>query len=320
MHPAKSVILFTTASGAGYGLLAWLGCLAVVGLLPAGTAFILVSFGLALGLVTVGLLSSTFHLGHPERAWRALSQWRSSWLSREGVAALVAYAPAGLLAIAALAGAGWPLLALLGLLTIAAAAATVACTAMIYASLRAVPAWHDRLTLPGYLLFAAMTGAVLAHALLALWGEETAFALGLIGSILCGAGAALKRRQWHRIDTRKADSTPETATGLGGLGKVRLLEGPHTSPNYLMREMGFAVARKHAARLRTMALWLAFLTPALVLVLAILVPWPALNLLLALIAVVAAAIGIAVERWLFFAEAQHVVTLYYGGRIEPQPA
>jgi hypothetical protein len=51
-------------------------------------------------LVSLGLLSSTFHLGHPERAWRAFSQWRSSWLSREGVAAVATYLPAGLLFLA----------------------------------------------------------------------------------------------------------------------------------------------------------------------------------------------------------------------------
>src|SRR3546814_6221247 len=83
MHPAKSVILFTTASGAGYGLIAWLGVLAALGLLPAERWFGLVAFGLGLGLVVLGLLSSTLHLGRPERAWRAFSQWRSSWRSEE---------------------------------------------------------------------------------------------------------------------------------------------------------------------------------------------------------------------------------------------
>ena len=100
MHPAYSVILFTTASGAGYGLLFVLGLSAVFGFdLPQSPGFALTALGLALGLISLGLLSSTFHLGHPERAWRAFSQWRSSWLSREGVAAVVTYVPAGLLAL-----------------------------------------------------------------------------------------------------------------------------------------------------------------------------------------------------------------------------
>ncbi|MCK5623016.1 MAG: dimethyl sulfoxide reductase anchor subunit, partial [Alphaproteobacteria bacterium] len=99
MHPAFSVIFFTTASGAGYGLLVWLGVFGALGLLPPDRWFGVTAFGLAFGLVTAGLLSSTFHLGHPERAWRALTQWKTSWLSREGVVAVLTYIPTGLYAI-----------------------------------------------------------------------------------------------------------------------------------------------------------------------------------------------------------------------------
>src|SRR5436190_21342228 len=94
MNPAYSVILFTTASGAGYGLLALLGLVGFNHGPASSFIFGLVALVIALGLITVGLLSSTFHLGHPERAWRAFSQWRSSWLSREGVAAVLTYVPA----------------------------------------------------------------------------------------------------------------------------------------------------------------------------------------------------------------------------------
>src|SRR5260221_648142 len=94
MHPALSVILFTTASGAGYGLLILLAVFAALGLLPAHPGFGLAAFVVALGLISFGLAASTFHLGHPERAWRAFSQWRSSWLSREGVASVATYLPA----------------------------------------------------------------------------------------------------------------------------------------------------------------------------------------------------------------------------------
>src|SRR5262249_61916837 len=100
MHPSLSVIFFTTASGAGYGLLAILGVLVGLGLLPDDRSFVIAALGLALAFVSAGLVSSTFHLGHPERAWRAFSQWRSSWLSREGVAASVTYVPAGLFGLA----------------------------------------------------------------------------------------------------------------------------------------------------------------------------------------------------------------------------
>ena len=89
MRPAWSIIFFTTMSGLGLGLAGWI----VIGLLPLMTPASVMGVGIAtLALIGVGLISSTFHLGHPERAWRALSQWRSSWLSREGVLAVIVMA------------------------------------------------------------------------------------------------------------------------------------------------------------------------------------------------------------------------------------
>ena len=93
MKPAFSVIGFTTLSGLGYGMLFVLGLTTLLGLVPTERWLGVVALALALGSITLGLLSSTLHLGHPERAWRAISQWRSSWLSREGLAALVTYVP-----------------------------------------------------------------------------------------------------------------------------------------------------------------------------------------------------------------------------------
>lgn len=158
MHPAFSIIFFTSAAGAGYGLLALLGLLAPFGLLPASPLFSLAALALALGLVVAGLLSSLAHLGRPERAWRALSQWRSSWLSREGVAAVATFLPAGVFAIAwfflggGVAGvAGW--------ITAAMAAVTVYCTAMIYASLKPIRQWANPWVPRTYLALSLMTGA-----------------------------------------------------------------------------------------------------------------------------------------------------------------
>ena len=105
MKPAPSIVFFTVASGAGYGLLFWLGLLRPIGLLPSAPAFALVCLALALLLITAGLISSTLHLGNPGRAWRAFSQWRSSWLSREGVVAVLTYIPALLMGYALLSGA-----------------------------------------------------------------------------------------------------------------------------------------------------------------------------------------------------------------------
>ena len=141
MHPAYSVILFTTASGAGYGLLALLGLVGINHGPASSLAFALTALLIALGLITVGLLSSTLHLGHPERAWRALSQWRSSWLSREGIAALVTYVPALAFGLVWSGLVDWPrAIGGLGLITAVLCALTVYCTGKIYDTLPTIRA------------------------------------------------------------------------------------------------------------------------------------------------------------------------------------
>jgi len=314
MHPAASVILFTVTSGAGYGLLAVLALLAAFGLVAPGFWLGFLGFGLALALVTLGLLTSTFHLGHPERAWRAFSQWRSSWLSREGVMAVLTYLPACLLAFAfTLLAPGRGTLVVLGLLAAAAAALTVVCTAMIYRVLKPVHQWHNSWVVPGYLVLGFASGLLLAHALLLLI-TPSAPGRALVGLTLLPTLAlalAVKRGYWAFIDTTASPSTAESATGLGGIGKVRLLEAPHTGENFLMREMGYRVARKHTARLRRVAEGAGFLLPFLLTVPTFVLPSGA-AFLLALLAAVSGLAGVAVERWLFFAEARHSVTLYYG--------
>jgi sulfite dehydrogenase (quinone) subunit SoeC len=308
VHPSFSVIFFTASSGAGYGLLALLGVLVPLGIVPQDTLFAVVALGLALGAITAGLVSSTFHLGHPERAMRAFSQWRSSWLSREGVASVATYVPAGLFAIAwvffgAVSG-------ILGILAALGAVATVICTAMIYRSLKPIQRWHNSWVMPNYLALALMTGALWLAWLLRLFGAGIASVdwLAILAIVLA---AALKLGYWRFIDTTSSASTAESATGLGALGKVRLFEAPHTSENYLLKEMGFQIARKHAAKLRRIAFLLAFALPFLLSLVPLLAGgWPAMFA--TLIAAPLATLGVLVERWLFFAEAKHAVTLYYG--------
>ncbi|PTE07198.1 dimethyl sulfoxide reductase anchor subunit family protein [Mesorhizobium helmanticense] len=308
MHPAFSVVFFTTATGAGYGLLALLGVLAGVGAIPPDFWLGFIGLGLALGLIAAGLLSSTGHLGRPERAWRAFSQWRSSWLSREGVASVVTFVPAGLFGI------GWVLLgrtdgwvAIAGLLAAVGAVVTVCTTSMIYASLKPIAQWHSRYTLPGYLIFSAMTGSVLLNALL------QGFAVGsniLLAVCLTLLGWGWKLATWRHNDRLEIPTTANTATGLAG-GTVRSLEWPHTEENYLLKEMGFRIARKHAAKLRRITQLLAFALPVLLLAIVLALPWQAAAVL-SVLAAAAQFAGMLVERWLFFAEAKHTVTLYYG--------
>jgi DMSO reductase anchor subunit len=318
VHPAPSIIVLTTASGAGDGLLFLLGLGAALGLLPADSWLGLAALGLALGLITLGFLSSALHLGHPERAWRAVSQWRSSWLSREGALALLTYPPAVILGIGMSFGTTSGGFALAGLLAAIGAAATVWCTGMIYASLKPIREWHQPLTAPVYLAFALMSGALLLHLLLALFGVPR-LAAGVLALLAIILAFGLKALWWRRIGAAKPISTPESATGLGRFGLVRMVEPPHTQTNYLLSEMGFVVARRHAQKLRGLAF--AFgLGGGLVLTLLALFATSILAAGLGLLAALAALAGIALERWLFFAEASHTVTLYYGRRPETPSA
>lgn len=310
MHPAFSVILFTVGSGAGYGLLALIGILAPLRLLPEERWFAFTALALALAAVALGLAASTRHLGHPERAWRAFSQWRSSWLSREGVASLASFVPAGLLGLAFLAGIREGVaIAALGALSAAMAVVTVWCTAMIYRSLMPIRQWHHPLVLPNYLALALITGSLWLAALASLWpGDRTVIAALPLAAI--PLAAALKLAYWSAIDRGRPIATIASATGLGGGGTVRLFEAPHSQENYLLKEMGYRIARKHRLRLRRIALGAAFALPWLLSAAAL---FPSA---LAPAAAVAAALigtaGVLVERWLFFAEATHTVTLYYG--------
>lgn len=310
MHPALSVVFFTTATGAGYGLLALLGVLSATQFLPPDFWLGLLGIGISLGLISAGLLSSTSHLGRPERAWRAFSQWRTSWLSREGIASVVTYVPAVLF------GVGWIIhgrnngwVAATALLAAGGACVTVCTTAMIYRSLKPIAQWNNQFTLPGYFIFASMSGLTLLTALLLSLGLNEGW-LPASAMIAAAVGWAWKIATWQHNDKVGQPVSANSATGLYG-GTVRSVEWPHTEENYLLKEMGFRIARKHAARLRFITEITAFALPLAFIGIGILVGVP-LAAGLAILAALLQFFGLLVERWLFFAEAKHSVTLYYG--------
>lgn len=290
MHPAPSVILFSTLSGMGLGLLAFLGA----GFVQAegGTAFLW--WGLGYGLTVAGLLASTFHLGNPQRALRAFTQWRTSWLSREAWAAVLTLMLLAPVALADIFGLNLP--RPIGLAGSVLALTTVFTTAMIYTQIRAVPRWHHAITPVLFLAFALTGGAVLAAQS---WAWVCLLAL-----------APLLWVYWRIGDGQfaRAGQSIGSATGLAALGTVKVFEQAHTAGNYLLREMIFVVGRRHAQKLRHIALALTALLPAVILALA--------PLHLATLALVAGLhlSGAMVQRWLFFAQAEHVVGLYYGKR------
>jgi len=309
MRPAYSVIIFTTASGAGYGLLVWLALTAVFHGRAADGWFAASGLLLALALITAGLVSSTFHLGRPERAWRAFSQWRSSWLSREGIFSLATYPAALLFGALWLQPAPRPALFASAVLTIVLCAVTVYCTAKIYSSLPTIPQWRGPLVDIGYLVLALATGAVLLALLAALFGLG-APVIGRLAAASLIAAAFCKWAYWRRIDAAPRRYTIGEATGLGSLGGIRQWEPPHTGENFVMREMGYSIARKHSAKLRSHVL--AAFPMAAATVLAASLVTGALAMALAIVALICTALGVLIERWLFFAEARHVAMLYYG--------
>ncbi|MBD0865442.1 MAG: dimethyl sulfoxide reductase anchor subunit [Rhodobacteraceae bacterium] len=290
MHPASSVIIFTSLSGIGFGLLFWLG----LGQ-PAVTGRVaFVFFAIAYLLTVGGLLASTFHLGHPERAWRAFTQWKTSWLSREGWCAVLA------LITMALYGAGsvffgthWAIPGVLGAVLSLAAVFT---TSMIYTQLKTVPRWHQPLTPVLFLSLSLAGGATLAGQVsMAVW------LLIIAGLVQLG--------HWTMGDKAfgSAGTDLATATGLVGRGAVRAFEPPHTGTNYLLKEMVHVVGRKHACKLRGIGFVLMIVIP----VLALFMPFPHAFGALAILSHLT---GVMITRWLFFAEAEHVVGLYYGKR------
>jgi DMSO reductase anchor subunit len=291
MHPAPSVIVFSTISGLGFGLMLFMG----LGL-PNVSGWVAASFAtVALGLAVIGLLASTFHLANPKNAIYAFSQWKTSWLSREGILAVLT------LFVFFIYAALWAFMdnriPALGYVAALMAMGTVFTTSMIYTQIKAVPRWNTAVTPLLFLLYASAGGALLSN--------QMQVALVLLGLII-----AFQALAWVQGDTAlaRSGSSIESATGLGNLGKVRLLEKPHSGENYLLHEMVYVVGRKHAAKLRVLALLLAAVLPAVLILLT------DVNHIIVVVILLSHLIGLFAQRWLFFAQAEHVVGLYYDAR------
>ncbi len=291
MHPAPSVIVFSTISGLGFGLMLFMG----LGL-PNVSGWVAASFAaVALGLAVIGLLASTFHLANPKNAIYAFSQWKTSWLSREGILAVLTLFVFFIYAVL------WAFMdnriPALGYVASLMAMGTVFTTSMIYAQIKAVPRWNSAVTPLLFLLYASAGGALLSNQM-------------TVALILLGLVFAFQALAWVQGDTAlaRSGSSIESATGLGNLGKVRLLEKPHSGENYLLHEMVYVVGRKHAAKLRVLSLMLVALLPAVLILLT------EVNHVVVVVILISHLIGLFAQRWLFFAQAEHVVGLYYDAR------
>lgn len=308
MHPALSVIFFTVTSGAGYGLLVLLAIARMTGLVPDISPDQIVLTGVfALVLVTAGLISSTFHLANRKNAWRSFVRFRTSWLSREAVFAVLFY-PLCLMWLAVEWFSGNGLAAIvLATLTLFLAITILFCTGMIYAQLKTIRQWHTALTPLNFILLGIFLGCLI---MLIVAVQQQLSIKGLlvvsIASLLIAAVAKVAYFLWIG---QPAGPTINTALGFTR-ATVRLLDVGHASDTFLTKEFGYQVDRVRLIWTRIVSLLLSFILPFL-LISGVVVE---LGVISVVLAAISAYVGIFAERWLFFAEARHVVNLYHGAQ------
>ncbi len=307
MKPALSLVAFTVASGAGLGLAVWVLAWQLAGRIDGSVSAFWVAVALAAALLSIGLLSSTRHLANPRNAWRSFTRFRSSWLSREAVLALAFYPLAAVHLVFSVGGD--PRARATAVLALALALSVVVCTAMIYACLRTVPRWRTWHTVAGFVAYALASGGLLWAAILASDGRAAPPAGLLLAPVVA---AALVKLAWDvkfsarvHATLNEALAVPVSAPAGVVQGRVRLLDPGHVNPTFLTNEFGFQLARERASALRIAMYALTFAVPLVAMVLA---PGPAGRW----VAAVAMLAGVLVERWLFFARAEHVVRLYHG--------
>ena len=313
MKPTFSIIVFTVASGAGLGMFALFALLDVAAPFDATQSRSLHAALFAYALVVAGLCASTLHLANPRNAWRSLTRFRTSWLSREAVFALV-FLVVALIEIAMLAiGTRTPLRVAVALLTLMLAWAVLISTAMIYASLKPIRQWHTHWTTVNYVVLGHWSGGVM---LLAWLPEIDALRTAVAG--LGVVAAITKLIYWRAIDGGVGSMTlehaigvdrgvrPAAASGTPSIMRARLFDVGHTHGTFLTDEFGFVVARRHRTVLRTVFWIFAIALPLISIVVG------SRDGLAGSLAAAACVIGLLAERWLFFADARHTVRLYHG--------
>jgi DMSO reductase anchor subunit len=308
MNPAFSVIFLTTLIGAGQGLVLGLFVVearAAAELLAAPSVTLYVAgCVLALVLLAAGLLASFFHLGHPERAWRAAAMWRTSWLSRE-----VIVLPAFMAAVAAYGWVHWQ--GLPGTLWIGGSAALLGlalflCTAMIYACIRFLQEWATPLTLVNFTLIGCASGVLLLTALAGALNEPLVEPVGAWAMALTVAALVTRSAALWRNARLKPRSTLQTAIGVKHPRVVQKAQG-FMGGSFNTREFFHG---RGAGTLRTVQ-WLFILAGFVLPVLLLAGGLAAGSPLLLWLAVLLQFAGLTAERWFFFAQANHPQNLYY---------
>jgi len=322
MRPAISIIFLTTLIGAGQGLFLALYTGQVYStfkVLPIQDPLQFYALGslFALGLLGLGLFSSFFHLGRPERAWRAASQWRTSWMSRE-----VIVLPAFMASVAAwglIHFSGWnPTLFVIrdafnvDLALVTGAVATVLCfalflcTGMIYACMKMLQEWATPLTVVNYTLFGCASGFTLATVFAARQVSVQTEFFGGWAIVLTVMVLITRIMSLVRNERIRPKSTIQTAIGIRHSHIVQKAQGAMTG-SFNTQEYFHGASKRKYKNVKWAFLILVFPVP-LCLVLAGL----ATNLWgLYLAAFLVQFAGLFMERWFFFAQANHPQNLYY---------
>ena len=310
MRPAFSVLLLTTLIGAAQGLflalfVVQLGALA--GLVPPQEGHRFYAHGslLALALLVAGLVASFFHLGRPERAWRAAAMWRTSWLSREVIVLPAFMAIVLLFGIAHFAGSIDASLAL-GIAGTVVAFALYVCTAMIYACLPFLREWASPLTIANFILLGGASGFTLAAAFAVIAAPELIRFFAGWAFVLTLLGGGCRVASLVRNARLRPKSTLQTAIGIKHPRIVQRSMG-FMGGSFNTREFFHGRPLSFVRSVKSIFLAMAFALPLLLLGAA----WSGAPTALLPVAFVVQYLGLLAERWYFFAEANHPQNLYY---------
>lgn len=307
MHPPFSAIFLTTLIGAGQGLfLVLFGTeLALNAPLNASAhAFLAGCAAVALLFTGAGLVASFFHLGQPQRAWRGMAMWRTSWLAREGIA-LPAFI-AGTFSYAALHFVGSPATLVAGAITALLCLALYLCTGMIYVSIRFLQEWATPLTLVNYLLLGCASGATLATLLAALGAESLVLPYALLATLLTALALVTRGASLRRNARLKPKSTLQSAIGIKHPRIVQKSQG-FMGGSFNTREFFHG---RSVALLRSVK-WGFLLGVFPLPLLCLAVGVAASSTALIALAFAVQYLGLLAERWFFFAQANHPQNLYY---------
>jgi len=307
MRPQFSIIFFTTLVGMAQGLLFFLALSNLYSQATPNVFLTNLALPVAFILLSLSLMASFFHLGHPERAWRAAMMWRTSWLSREVIILPTLMAVTAATYFYALISEvpHWLWLALL-----VATLALWICTAKIYQCIRFIQEWSHPSTLTNFILLGLASGLILLELLIALWGESAAQTmdapLSIISFILLFLAFNLKLWIWRRNRGLKPKSNLSTATGIKG-PNIRQTSMGLMGGSFNTREFFHHQTDRMIANLRKIILLCAYVIPMILMAYAISTP----NIPLITLALLMNYLGLLAERWMFFAEANHPQNLYY---------